>query len=47
MRPSALVVLTDLDAPFGRDPRCPVIWAVPEGTNAPAPPFGQVLSLRH
>jgi len=47
MRPSALVVLTDLDAPFGPNPRCPVIWAVPLGTTAPAPPFGRVLSLRH
>lgn len=46
-RPSALVVLTDLDGPFGPDPRVPVIWAVPGQDAPPNPPFGQVLSLIH
>ena len=44
LRASVAVVLTDLDGPFGPVPRgLPVIWAVPD--DAPAPPFGQVLSL--
>ncbi|MEM1298572.1 MAG: VWA-like domain-containing protein [Pseudomonadota bacterium] len=43
--PSAIVVLTDLDGPFGdMVPNCPVIWAVPFATSA-TPPFGQLLSL--
>lgn len=43
--PSAIVVLTDLDGPFGEAPgRVPVIWATPKA-NAPEPPFGRVLSL--
>ena len=41
---SVAVVLTDLDGPFGPAPRAlPVIWATRD--TAPAPPFGQVLSL--
>jgi hypothetical protein len=44
--PSAIVVLTDLDGPFGPAPRgVPVIWAVPAAPDPPAPPFGRVLSL--
>jgi predicted metal-dependent peptidase len=42
---SALVLLTDLDGPFGPAPRgLPVIWAVPEPPPAP-PPFGRLLDL--
>lgn len=44
--PSAIVVLTDLDGPFGPAPRgVSVIWAVPAALDPPAPPFGRVLSL--
>ncbi len=44
--PSAIVVLTDLDGPFGPAPRCvPVIWAVPDGSPARKPPFGRVIGL--
>lgn len=44
MRASVLVVLTDLDGPFGPAPKAiPVIWGTP--TDAAPPPFGQVLSL--
>ncbi|TGD42070.1 hypothetical protein EEB11_16080 [Pseudotabrizicola sediminis] len=43
---SVVVVLTDLDGPFGPPPRAlPVIWGL--RGDAPAPPFGQVLSLAH
>lgn len=43
--PSVVVVLTDLEGPFGPPPRAvPVIWAVPEETEA-RPPFGRVVSL--
>ncbi|MEL6799730.1 MAG: VWA-like domain-containing protein [Pseudomonadota bacterium] len=43
--PSAIVILTDLDGPFGKPPRAvPVIWAVPDDP-AEQPPFGRVLSL--
>jgi hypothetical protein len=46
LAPSAIVVLTDLDGPFGPAPRgVPVIWAVPAALNPHAPPFGRVLSL--
>ncbi len=46
LAPSAIVVLTDLDGPFGPAPRgVPVIWAVPAAHDPPAPPFGRVLSL--
>jgi len=45
LRPSAIVVLTDLDAPFGPPPgRLPVIWAVPAEPPR-TPPFGRVVSL--
>jgi predicted metal-dependent peptidase len=43
--PAAIVILTDLDGPFGPPPRVPVIWAVPDADRAPPPPFGRVLSL--
>ena len=44
LNPSIIVVLTDLDGPFGPAPRgVPVIWAVPG--PARQPPFGRVLDL--
>ncbi|MEM9735794.1 MAG: VWA-like domain-containing protein, partial [Pseudomonadota bacterium] len=46
--PSIIVILTDLEGPFGRKaPTCPVIWALPGEAPAPrkGPPFGRVLSL--
>lgn len=43
--PSIIVVLTDLNGPFGPAPRgVPLIWACPDA-NAPAPPFGRVVVL--
>ncbi|MBK5946763.1 hypothetical protein CCR83_10040 [Rhodobacter veldkampii DSM 11550] len=46
LRPSVVIVLTDLDGPFGPAPRgLPVIWAVLDASPAPAAPFGHVLSL--
>lgn len=42
--PSAIVILTDLDGPFGPAPERPVIWAVPDPTDR-QPPFGRVVSL--
>lgn len=44
LNPSVIVVLTDLDGPFGAAPKVPVIWAIPQ-EKAPAPPFGKVISL--
>jgi predicted metal-dependent peptidase len=44
-RPDAVVVLTDLDGPAGRPPRCPVIWAVPEAHSHRVQPFGRKLTL--
>ncbi len=41
--PSVLVMLTDLDAPFGPAPHFPVIWAVPGGLGTA--PFGRVLAI--
>lgn len=44
MRPSLLIVLTDLDAPVPPAPHHPVIWAVP--SPAPHPPrFGTLLVM--
>jgi predicted metal-dependent peptidase len=44
--PSAIVILTDLDGPFGPPPRgAPVIWAVSAEALRRAPPFGRVISL--
>ncbi len=44
--PAIIVVLTDLDGPFGPAPgRTPVIWAVPGPAPRQPPPFGRVLSL--
>ncbi len=44
--PAAIVILTDLDGPFGPGPgRTPVVWAVPGDPPAQRPPFGRILSL--
>ncbi|TCO73594.1 DUF2201 family putative metallopeptidase [Rhodovulum euryhalinum] len=45
--PSAVVILTDLEGPFGPTPprRLPVVWAVPGDPPAAGAPFGRVLSL--
>ncbi len=42
--PSIVVILTDLDGPFGPPPPFAVVWATPQETW-PAPPFGKVVSL--
>lgn len=45
LRPSALVILTDLDGDPGPPPRAlPVLWAAPDGTTTPAP-FGERITL--
>lgn len=45
LSPSIAVVLTDLDAPFGPPPTCPVLWAVPGRHPVDDPPFGRVLRI--
>ena len=46
MGADAIVVLTDLEGPFGPPPRrLPVLWATPHA--GPLPPFGRVLALDH
>jgi len=47
LNPSAVVILTDLQGPFGPPPppHLPVIWAVPGDPPATGAPFGRVLSL--
>jgi hypothetical protein len=45
LSPSIAVILTDLDAPFGPAPACPVLWAVPGRGEVEAPPFGRVLRI--
>jgi predicted metal-dependent peptidase len=42
--PSIVVILTDLDGPFGPPPPFDVLWATPCATWS-VPPFGKVLSL--
>lgn len=44
-RPDLIVVLTDLQGPARFQPKCPVIWAVPETQGDPVPPFGRLLRL--
>jgi len=44
--PDSVVVLTDLDGPARFQPRCPVLWAVPEACAQAAEPFGRKLVLR-
>lgn len=45
LRPSVLIVLTDLEAPLPVQPRFPVIWAVPDARHAPRPSWGTLLDL--
>ncbi|MCU4652822.1 VWA-like domain-containing protein [Roseibacterium sp. SDUM158016] len=45
LSPSIAVILTDLDAPFGPPPACPVLWAVPGRQPVEPPPFGRVLRI--
>jgi predicted metal-dependent peptidase len=45
LSPSIAVILTDLDAPFGPPPACPVLWAVPGRQGVADPPFGRVLRI--
>jgi predicted metal-dependent peptidase len=45
LAPSIAVILTDLDAPFGPPPACPVLWAVPGRGALDPPPFGRVLRI--
>ncbi|MBK1634900.1 hypothetical protein CKO19_04055 [Rhodovulum adriaticum] len=47
LTPSAIVILTDLQGPFGPPPPkgLPVLWAVPGDPPANGPPYGRVLSL--
>ncbi|MEM9498080.1 MAG: VWA-like domain-containing protein [Pseudomonadota bacterium] len=42
LRPSVLVMLTDLDGPVGPAPPFPVIWAVPVPAT---PPFGRCVTI--
>jgi predicted metal-dependent peptidase len=44
IEPSIVVILTDLDGPFGPPPPFDTVWATP-CPSWPEPPFGQVLSL--
>ncbi|ABD54408.1 DUF2201 family putative metallopeptidase [Jannaschia sp. CCS1] len=44
LRPSILVMLTDLDAPIGPPPPFPVLWVVPGRAGVDAP-FGRVLRI--
>lgn len=43
-QPSILIMLTDLDAPFGAPPRFPVLWVVPQ-RDVKDVPFGRVLEV--
>lgn len=43
--PDLVVVLTDLDGPARSQPRCPVLWAVPEAHADARAPFGRKLVL--
>jgi len=45
LRPSLIIVLTDLKGAFGPSPNAPVLWASPIPAPQP-PPFGDVLVLR-
>ncbi|TCP58710.1 putative metal-dependent peptidase [Rhodovulum bhavnagarense] len=47
LNPSAIVILTDLEGPFGPPPPkgLPVVWAVPGKPPATGVPFGRILSL--
>ncbi|OQW86017.1 MAG: hypothetical protein BWK72_19335 [Rhodoferax ferrireducens] len=43
--PDIIVVLTDLDGPARHQPRCPVLWAVPQAFALAPHPFGRKLVL--
>ena len=43
LRPSILVILTDLDAPLPPPPGFPLLWAVPKAVTPP--PFGRVVEI--
>jgi len=43
--PDIIVVLTDLDGPVRHQPRCPVLWAVPQAYALAVQPFGRKLVL--
>ncbi|MBB1077492.1 hypothetical protein HUU62_24115 [Rhodoferax sp. 4810] len=43
--PDIIVVLTDLDGPARHQPRCPVLWAVPQVYAFAVQPFGRKLVL--
>jgi len=43
--PDIIVVLTDLDGPALHQPRCPVLWAVPQAFAFAQQPFGRKLVL--
>ncbi len=43
--PDITVVLTDLDGPARHQPRCPVLWAVPQAFALAPHPFGRKLVL--
>jgi predicted metal-dependent peptidase len=44
-QPDITVVLTDLDGPAHYQPRCTVIWAVPQAHASAVLPFGRKLVL--
>lgn len=43
LRPSIIVILTDLDAPLPPAPQFPLVWAVPN--PVPTPPYGRVITI--
>lgn len=43
IRPSIVVILTDLDVPLPPAPGFPVLWAVPHAVTVP--PYGQVIRI--
>jgi predicted metal-dependent peptidase len=44
--PACLIILTDgYCSSFGRDPGCPVLWAVIDGNTRFDPPFGTVIQI--
>lgn len=44
LEPSIIVILTDLYADFGPEPKAKVVWAVEEETSI-VPPFGRVITM--
>jgi hypothetical protein len=47
INPSLILMLTDLEGPFGPNPNIPVLWAIPQEAPRVKPPFGQVMSLAY